>query len=282
MKLSLLLVTFLCFFLSIHANTYYSTNNANPNTASNWHANRNGTGTTPSNFNQGDIFVIQAGHSITTTANWSLGGTNSKIIIESGATLQADHKITVDILQAYDNSKYIHNDNSSAFPGSDERILAANSTVELRNWSGSSKLPNPTTWGNLVIDMPDFNSNPNQGGTLTDIAGNFIIRSTGNSGKEFRLANNQDYTLTIGGDLIIEGGIVEASQSNGNADQAIIVNGSFTQTGGTFTRSNNNSNVLVMQFNGANSNFTKSANGTLTNTYMSWKVNAGEKINAEQ
>jgi hypothetical protein len=259
------------------ANTYYSTNNANPNTTSSWHSNRNGSGSTPSNFSgNGDIFVVQAGHTMTTTANWAIGGNNSKIIIESGARLQADHKITVDIIEAYDGGSYIHNDNSAAFPGNNDRIFAPGSTVTIQNWSGSAKLPAPTTWGNLIIDMPAYTSHINQAGTLTDIAGDFIIRSTG-SGKEFRLATNQDFTLNIGGNLIIEGGILQVSSSNGNASQVININGSFIQSGGTFTRSNNNSNVVQVRFNGTNSGFTQSG-GTITNTYMSFVVNAGKKL----
>jgi Secretion system C-terminal sorting domain len=277
MKKPLLLLVSLCILVSVRANTYYSANNTAPNTTGNWHTNRNGTGTSPSNFNSTDIFIVQAGHTITTTANWTLGGNNAKIIIENGATLQADDKITVDIFQVDNGATYIHNDNSSSIPGTNTRSFGTTSTVEINNWNGGTKLPALTTWGNLIIDMPGYNSNINQAGNLTDIAGNFIIRSTGNSGKEFRLASAEDYTLTIGGDLIIEGGILDASQSNGSATQAIIINGSFDQSGGTFIRSNNNSNVLVMQFNGSNSNFIQTG-GTLTNTYINWKVNTAKKL----
>jgi hypothetical protein len=50
-----------------------------------------------------------------------------------------------------------------------------------------------------------------------------------------------------------------------------------TQSGGTFTRTNSNANALQVQFNGANSTFTKTG-GTLTNTYMSWTVNTSKKL----
>jgi hypothetical protein len=87
----------------------------------------------------------------------------------------------------------------------------------------------------------------------------------------------QSYTLNIGGDLIIEDGILEAGQSNGNYTQKIVINGSYIQSGGTFTRSNNNANVLQVEFNGANSTFTKTG-GTITNAYMNWAVNATKKL----
>ncbi|HEY2720524.1 MAG TPA: T9SS type A sorting domain-containing protein, partial [Chitinophagaceae bacterium] len=157
------------------------------------------------------------------------------------------------------------------------RTFAATSTVEILDWSGTAELPSPTSWGNLIINVSSYSSNWNQSGDLTDIPGNLDIKNTGTGTSEFRLATAQDYTLNIGGDLIIEGGIFEAAQSNGNHDQVIIINGSYKQTGGTFTRSNNNSNTLQVQFNGANSTFTQSG-GTLTDTYMDWIVNASKKL----
>src|SRR5689334_9924813 len=116
--------------LFTRANTYYSTNNADPGLTSSWHTNRNGTGSTPANFNGTDIFVIQSNHTMNTSANWNLGGANATIIVESNGTLQANNKITVDILQLNANATYIHNDNSSAFPGSNTRMLSATSTVQ--------------------------------------------------------------------------------------------------------------------------------------------------------
>jgi hypothetical protein len=119
--------------------------------------------------------------------------------------------------------------------------------------------------------------NLNQSGTLTDVAGSLILRNTGNPGNEMRLATTQGYTLTIGGDLIIEDGVLEAGQNNGNYTQKIIINGSYNQSGGTFTRSNNNANILQVEFNGTNGTFTKTA-GTITNTYMNWAINTSKKL----
>ncbi len=262
------LVFFLSLFslFTLHANTYYSSNSTAPDLTTNWHTSRNGTGSSPGNFTNGDVFIIQSGHYLTTTNNWIISGTNAKLIIETDATLQADHKVTVPDFEIDGTGNYIHDEGTSNFPGSNSRTFAATSTVEIRNWSGTSALPNPTTWGNLIINVgTSYTSNWNQAGNLTDVVGNLVIRNTGSS--EFRLATTQDYTLTIGGDLIIENGILEAGQNNGNHDQKIIINGSLIQSGGTFTRSNNNANVLEIEFNGTNSNFTKTG-GTIINSYM--------------
>jgi hypothetical protein len=275
MKFHLLVCALFCVFFSARANTYYSTNGSAPNLTSSWHSSRNGTGSVPSNFSGTDIFIIQAGHTVTTTGNWSISGSNAKIIIESNAKLQGNDKVIVDKFEMYAGGTFIHNDNTATFPGDVERTLAATSTVEITNWNGSAKLPAPTTWGNLVIDLDGYSSNLNQAGELTDIAGDFTIQSTGD--KEFRLSAAQDFTLTIGGNLEIDGGILELSSGNSSALQTIIINGSYIQSGGVFTRSNTKADMLEIQFNGSNSNFTKTG-GTMDDTYINWKVNTGKTV----
>lgn len=276
MKKTVLFFVLLFYFFSLNAKIYYSTNGVAPNLISTWHLNRNGTGASPANFTSGDIFVVQTNHSLTTTANWTISGTNSKLQIETGATLRGNNKITVPSFQIDGTGTYIHNVNNSAFPGTTTRTFASTSTVELDDWSGTSALPSPTTWGTIIMNVPN-GANLNQAGTLTDVAGSLILRNTGNPGNEMRLATTQSYTLTIGGDLIIEDGVLEAGQNNGNYTQRIVINGSYNQSGGTFTRSNNNANILQVEFNGANSTFTKTA-GTITDTYMNWAVNATKKL----
>src|SRR5262249_8294018 len=115
MKKALCFLVALSVLLSVQATTYYSTNGASPNSTSNWHTNRNNPGSTPSNFTSGDVFVVQANHFITTTANWTVSGTNSKITVENGATLRADDKITVPTFQIDNGGTYIHNVSSNAF-----------------------------------------------------------------------------------------------------------------------------------------------------------------------
>ena len=275
MRKTLAVLPSVLYIFGLHANTYYSTNGTAPNVISNWHVNRNGTGASPGNFTSGDIFVIQAGHNLTTTANWTVSGANAGITIESGATLQANNKVSVPTFEIDGTGSYIHNNSTSTFPGSTTRTLSANSTVEMQDWSGTGALPNPTTWGNLIINVASYTSVWNQAGNLTSVAGNLDIRNTGSNA--FRLATTQSYTLSIGGDLIIENGTLEAGQNNGNYTQVIVINGSLTQSGGTFTRSNSNANTLKVQFNGNSSHFAQTG-GTLTDTYVDWIVNASHKL----
>ncbi|HVZ55023.1 MAG TPA: T9SS type A sorting domain-containing protein [Chitinophagaceae bacterium] len=276
MKNVLFFATLICIFTSSRATTYYSVNLAAPNLTASWHINRNGTGASPSNFSGADVFVIQAGHSMTTTNPWTLSNKSAIIRVESGAILQADDKITVDNFELNDHATYIHNVGSAVFPGSVSRNLATTSTVQINNWA-SSKLPTPTTWGNLVFNLTSYNTNWNLAGSLTDVAGNLVIQSTGTAGKELRLATTQDYTLSVGGDLMLQGGILEAGQNNTSANQQITLNGSLLLTGGSFTRSDNKGNPLTILFQGDNSKFNLSG-ASLTNTYMTWEVAAGKKL----
>src|SRR5580765_4566741 len=171
MKKTVLFFVLLCYCVSLGANTYYSVNSVSPNLTTTWHINRNGTGASPANFTSGDIFVIQANHSLTTTANWTISGTNSKLLIETGATLRGNNKITVPGFQIDGTGTYIHNVNNNTFPGTTTRTFAATSTVELDDWSGTTALPSPTTWGTIIMNVPN-GGNLNQAGTLTDVAGN--------------------------------------------------------------------------------------------------------------
>ena len=54
---------------------------------SSWNSNRGGGGSTPANFTGGDVFVIQNGHNMTTSANWAVSGTGAKVQIKNGGSL---------------------------------------------------------------------------------------------------------------------------------------------------------------------------------------------------
>jgi hypothetical protein len=56
------------------ATTYYSQNSGNPSTLTNWNSSSGGGGSTPSNFTtNGDVFIIQASHTMVTTTSWTIG-----------------------------------------------------------------------------------------------------------------------------------------------------------------------------------------------------------------
>ncbi|MCX6157090.1 MAG: T9SS type A sorting domain-containing protein [Ignavibacteriae bacterium] len=86
---------------NLFATTYYSKSAAtDANSKDSWNTQRDGSGSRPSStstFTSGHIFIIQSGHSMTTSASWSISGTGAELNIESTATLniQSSHVLTV-------------------------------------------------------------------------------------------------------------------------------------------------------------------------------------------
>ena len=88
----LLLGVFFC--LELKAATYYSdSGGGHPNSVAKWWTNTNNTGSNPANFGTvGDIFILQAGHSFTTTNAWTVSVT---LQVEGNLTIQTANSIKI-------------------------------------------------------------------------------------------------------------------------------------------------------------------------------------------
>jgi hypothetical protein len=69
--------------------TYYTQASGDPASLSNWNTIRSGGGLNPSNFTDTANFLVQNGHTLTTTGAFSFGATRSFLEIESGGTFTA-------------------------------------------------------------------------------------------------------------------------------------------------------------------------------------------------
>ena len=70
------------------AATYYSQGSLDATSPANWNANPGGGGTAPANFTTaGDVFIVQGGHSMTTSQAWTMGA--NTLEIANGGTLTA-------------------------------------------------------------------------------------------------------------------------------------------------------------------------------------------------
>ena len=144
---------------------------------------------------------------MTTSAAWSISGSNSKLQIESGGTLTATFAVTIasnGTFQIDNGGTYIHNNtgagSSTIFAGTES--FASNSLVELRNYQNGVAIPASIVFGNLTINLINYTgSNLNQSSNLTTVNGNLSILSTGSTTQDFRLIANSpsSSTLTIGG-----------------------------------------------------------------------------------
>src|SRR5205085_6969562 len=102
------------------------------------------------------------------------------------------------------------------------------STVELNNSDTTG--PSGVTFGNLTVNVTtDPGGDVNSGGGLSTVNGNFTIANT--QSREFALTANNDFTLTVGGNLSIEGGTLDLSTGTGTP--TLNLAGNYSQTVGT-------------------------------------------------
>lgn len=269
--------------------TYYSQGSLAPNLTSSWNSQRTGGGSSPIDFSTGSVtYVIQNGHTMTTTATWSISGTSTKLQIEDGGTLQADHAVTLSSTTTFQidgGGTYIHNNgvtNNATTPVVFNGIedFKPLSNFEIRNWNVNGTnigaFPSGIAWGNIIVKW-----NPpaswNFTGAITSIQGSFTIDNSATS-NHIRFVGNASLTLNISNDLNIVSGSLQFSNAGANTNTFILnLGGSYNQTGGSFSANVNSSSNLSINLTGVNKSFTQSG-GTLTNTQINWKINDGASL----
>jgi hypothetical protein len=295
----------LCFALfTAKATTYYSEGSLAPNTEANWNSNRDGTsGSTPGDFTSGDIFVIQNGHSMVTSATWTVSGTNSRVWIENGGTLTASHTFTPSVNFQIDNGgNFIQNIaavmGTTTFAGTE--VFGASSNFTYNFFPTTPTLPTLPGFGNLTINTTTNVTNVRWGNTIAYIQGNLTVSSTGTGAIRHDLTQTNSLIMNIGGDLIINGssalltgatgigtctlnvtgdviisaGTLDLANSVDGGVGTLNIAGNYNQSGGTFLSS---SATSAVKFTGSNKTFAQSA-GTLTNTNINWTVNSGASL----
>ena len=271
--------------------TYYSTGSADVNTLTHWTNVRDGTGTSPADFASGDAFFIQNGHSMTTTAGWSLSGQGNEIRVESGGTLTVMWIAATSSFRVESGGTYVHNAASGSangqagdIPGSAARDFGPTSTVEIQKWANGGTtpvaLPSGVAWGNMKINVASLAGDWQQSGGLTTVKGNLTVAATGGKSLVLSGSGGSSYTLTVVGDLNISGGTLDMHNSNNSIANQINLGGSFNQTGGTFTRTSTSANLAgSFYFTGGSSSVTFSQPaGTFTATRINITVDAGKAV----
>jgi hypothetical protein len=209
-------------------------------------------------------FNILNGPGTDITINGIMEYQDDKVSMASGATMLLG-----------DGGKFQHNLNYAGnypitvptatwHPNSTYEVLSSN---QLAISAGLNQ-----SFGHFTWNSTGQTSDINLGGSLTTVNGNLSILSTGT--KTLTLTNTTALTLTIGGDLIIQSGILDFS-AGAAATKIINLSGNYLQTGGTFK--NTHSGVLSFNFKGLAKSFTQSA-GTLTSTYINWDVAAAASL----
>src|SRR5690606_9643564 len=105
---------------------------------------------------------------------------------------------------------------------------------------------------NFTWNTPSLGSTLSLGGQLTSISGNLRLVNTNAKVVSFA-SGSSGYTLTIEGDVLVEGGIYFLTQ-NLSSSSEIIIEGNYTHTAGNVLLAQNNSNDITVQLAG---NFSK-------------------------
>lgn len=292
-KLLSLLFAFNFYFLG--ATTYYSDSGASdPNDVSNWWTNTDNTGSNPANFTTAsDEFVIQSGHTYTTTAAWSISAAGQTVTVNgnltyanastiTNLTINGTGIVTANALTTITGTwtmaasgKYIFNHatagNSTTTFGGTESFNSA-SILEFQNFETTDeRFANcfdactggfPSVIWNIQAGSTNYEWD-STGNTSRTINGDLTISSTASGTVEF--ISNENDTWIIGGDLSIDGGTAyfHVAASTSNAD--LTVNGDFSvANGATFDLSPSGSATdITLTFKG---NVTVSGTGVFQST----------------
>src|SRR5579885_947238 len=267
--------------------TFYSQGSLPPEVLASWNTQRNGSGTPPASFTNGDTFVIQNTHSMSTASplGWTVSGAGATVEIESGGTLTANAVVSVPNFQIDNGGAYVHNaasgsanGSSADIPGSASRTFGANGSVTVKQWANGgtspAALPN-VSWGNLTIDVASLGGSWQQSGAVSAVQGSLDVKTTGGSSNEFVLTSGGALSLNVGGNLTIEGGILDLS--NGAGATTLDLAGNYSQTAGTLT--DTGSSASTFDFNGGASLVTfNQSGGTLNDAEINWSIASGKTV----
>ena len=221
--------------LSAGATNYYSQGSLDATETSSWNSAANGTGSAPTSFTNGDVFIIQGGHLMTTSVAWSVSG--GTVEITNGGQLTESLALTCTTLQVDDGGHYIHAVSNTSIPGA-SRIFSAASIEEIQAWSSNTTaLPTTITWGNLVINVASLAGNWVQSGGAFTTLGDLTIKATGGGTNAFKLTSTSTVNAIVGGNFNMQGGYFAITQTSSSSAilYQLSIAGNFVQTAGSFT-----------------------------------------------
>jgi len=240
-----ILVLFMFSYLTLSATNYYTyaptgTDVTNVNY---WWTNTNGTGSHPPNFTtDGNVFYAQNGHNMTASMQWSVRGTNSKVVIQRGGKITTgayNHNIELDI--NYDgtyevthtsysylgfgeidnNSNFVLNNSAIGFQddvtygnlfitsgtadvyGSTGITINGTLRIDLNGiWEGGQTNPHTCTIGNVLVNGGSFRGGVGAGTITYNISGNVTV----SSGTFYGSYSSGVCNYNIEGNLAVNGG----------------------------------------------------------------------------
>ncbi|MFN8256849.1 MAG: T9SS type A sorting domain-containing protein [Bacteroidales bacterium] len=185
---------------------FYSSGTADATNVNSWWTNTDGTGSHPSDFTSNyQTFIIQTGDNYTTTSNWTVSGTNSSILVQSGATFNCGTFTT---------------------NGTANFTLSSGANILTQHAQGLSTTA--ATGSIQVTGTKIFNSGANYtyNGTVAQVTGNGLPATVNN----LTIDNTNAGGVTLSGNVTVSA-ILDYAQG------PFVLNGRSLTLNGTVTRS---------------------------------------------
>ena len=184
-----------------------------------WFTNRNGTGTNPANFTTaGNAFIVQNGQTALLSGTWTISGTGSGLLVETGGVFQTGANNPSLTLNMQSGATFLVE--NSTYSNLSLGVINSGSNFELANTSGPRI--SGLTYGNLIFS----GSNAFSFTTNLNAAGNLIVNDSG----QVRLTNSSNVTHAVAGGFTIASGS-SVSLTNGVGNMSLNLSGSLTNSG---------------------------------------------------
>jgi len=184
-----------------------------------WFTNRNGTGTNPANFTTaGNAFIVQNGQTALLSGTWTISGTGSGLLVETGGVFQTGANNPSLTLNMQSGATFLVE--NSTYSNLSLGVINSGSNFELANTSGPRI--SGLTYGNLIFS----GSNAFSFTTNLNATGNLIVNDSG----QVRLTNSSNVTHAVAGGFTIASGS-SVSLTNGVGNMSLNLSGSLTNSG---------------------------------------------------
>src|ERR1035437_2807863 len=215
---------------------YYSGGNNAPNLTASWWTNADGTGTHPGDFiTPGNTFIIQAAHTMTTTAVWAVSGAGSAVQVNG--TLVATFAVSAPAWTFAAGSTYQHVQNGGTIPTAAWDPSSNCNITGITSSTGFTGGLQGQTFGNFTWNCIGQTSNFYMASNFT-VAGNFSVLGTGSFDYNYHVLRMSEfaipYTINVSGSFVINNNS-SFKMNNGTGSCIMNVGGNFTLNSGYFT-----------------------------------------------
>jgi hypothetical protein len=179
--------------------SYYSQSGGDPFIASKWNSRPDGSGTNAINLTSPNYYVVQGGHVMTTTSNYTFGTEGARLIIQKDAVFNANHAITTA------TEALLQLDSGSLFYANVNQVIGSANMIGGRYILDAGK--NLTINGNVTTIGGVIRGTSTSTLTISNYVGTLLfdqsIPGTSNVFHHVVMGTGSDASMTIGNALII-------------------------------------------------------------------------------